>query len=465
MERPLTQHLKPDATALSLNEYEQVGGYAALRQALRAMSPHDITHVIRDSTLAGRGGAGFSTGQKWSFVPEDDIVTRRVPPHEMAAAVPEPHLWGHSESDFGTGDKWSFMPFGDDSPSPKYLVANGDEMEPGTFKDRLLLEGNPHQLIEGMILTAFAIQADVAYIFLRWAYKIAATRIAQAIVEAYDAGYLGRDILGSGFSLDLHLHTSAGRYICGEETALLNSLEGKRANPRAKPPFPPVVGLWGRPTTVNNIETLSNVPHIVKHGADWFKALSRSEKSGGTKLYGVSGRVNKPGLWELPMGSTAREIIYDHAGGMRDGYQLRGFLPGGASTEFLLPEHLDIPLDFQAVQKAGSRLGTGTMILLDDKTCPVGMVHNLEKFFAQESCGWCTPCRDGLPWTARILQALEEGEGIPRDLDRLQLHTKLLGPGRTYCALAPGAMEPLQSALKHFRADFEQHITEKGCSY
>jgi len=465
VERPLTQHLKADGTALTRAEYEHTGGYSTLRQVLKSMTPHDVTHIVRDSTLAGRGGAGFSTGQKWNFVPDDDIVTRRVPPHEMDLVVPEPHLWGHSESGFSTGDKWSFMPFGDDSPSPKYLIANGDEMEPGTFKDRLLLEGNPHQLIEGMILAAYAIQADVAYIFLRWAYKKAATRIGQAIVEAYSAGYLGYDILGSDFSLDLHLHSSAGRYICGEETALINSLEGKRAIPRAKPPFPPVVGVWGRPTNVNNIETLSCVPHIVRHGADWFKSLSHSAAYGGTKLYGISGRVNKPGLWELPMGTTAREIIYEHAGGMRNGYQLRAFMPGGASTEFLLPEHLDVPLDFKAVQAAGSRLGTGTLIILDDKTCPVGMVHNLEKFFAQESCGWCTPCRDGLPWTARILQALEEGKGVPHDLDRLQLHTKLLQPGHTFCALAPGAMEPLQSALKYFRAEFEQHIQDKECPY
>jgi NADH-quinone oxidoreductase subunit F len=465
MERPLTEHLKPDGTALSLKEYEEVGGYESLRQALTQMTPHDVTHAIKDSTLAGRGGAGFSTGKKWSFVPDEDIVERRVPAHEMITRVEEPHLWGHSASGFSTGVKWSFMPFGDEAPSPRYLAANADEMEPGTFKDRLLLEGNPHLFIEGIIIASYSIQADVAFIFLRWAYRMAAHRLEQAIFEAYEGGYLGRDILGSDFSLDVHLHISAGRYICGEETGLLNALEGKRAVPRAKPPFPPVVGLWGRPTDVNNVETLASVPSIVRHGPEWYKNLSRSSSYGGTKLYGVSGRVKRPGLWELPMGTTAREIIEEHAEGMRDGYQLRAFLPGGASTEFLLPEHLDVPLDFEAVQKVGSRLGTGTLIVLDDRTCPVGMVHNLEKFFAQESCGWCTPCRDGLPWTARILQALEEGQGISRDLDRLALHTKLLGPGHTYCALAPGAMEPLQSALKYFRDDFERHIEEKRCPY
>jgi NADH-quinone oxidoreductase subunit F len=337
-------------------------------------------------------------------------------------------------------------------------------MEPGTFKDRLLLEGDPHQLLEGMIVSAYATQADIAYIFLRWAYKLAAERLTKAIAEAYEAGYLGRHILGSGYSLELHVHVSAGRYMCGEETGLLNALEGKRATPRSKPPFPPVVGLWGKPTTVNNVETLCNVPHIVNNGAEWFKGLSHTA-DGGTKIYGVGGRVKRPGAWELPMGTTIREILQDHAGGMRDGYQFRGLLPGGASTDFLVEEHLDVPMDFDSVQKVGSRMGTGTMIVLDDRTCPVGMVHNLERFFAQESCGWCTPCRDGLPWTAQILQALEDGRGQPRDLQRLALHTKLLGPGHTFCALAPGAMEPLQSALKYFKDDFERHIRDRRCPW
>jgi NADH-quinone oxidoreductase subunit F len=315
-----------------------------------------------------------------------------------------------------------------------------------------------------MVLSAYAIQADVAYIFLRWAYKQAARVLTRAIAEAYEAGYLGKHILGTDFDLELHLHVSAGRYICGEETALLNSLEGKRATPRAKPPFPQTSGLWGKDTIVNNVETLSNVPHIINKGAGWFKGLSHS-KDGGTKIYGVSGKVKQPGAWELPMGTTIREILVEHAGGMREGLHLRGLLPGGASTDFLTAEHLDVSMDFDSVQEAGSRLGTGTLIILDDQTCPVGMVHNLEKFFAQESCGWCTPCRDGLPWTTRILQALEEGEGRPKDLERLALNTKLLGPGHTFCALAPGAMEPLQSALKYFRDDFERHIQEKRCPW
>ena len=423
MERPLTEQIRPGEAPLDLKGYEQAGGYQAVRKVLAGMAPGEVTKLVQDSGLKGRGGAGFSTGMKWSFVP-----------------------------------------MGDDAPHPKYLLANADEMEPGTFKDRFLLEGAPHQVIEGMIVAAFAIQADVAYLFLRWAYRLAARRVEKAIAEAYQAGYLGKNILGSGYSLEMHLHTSAGRYMAGEETGLLNALEGRRATPRSKPPFPQTSGLWGKPTIVNNVETLSNLPHIVTRGAEWFKGLSLTQEAG-TKLYGVSGRVKKPGLWELPMGTPFRQILEEHAGGMRDGLKLRGLLPGGASTDFLLEEHLDLPADFQSVQAAGSRLGTGTMIVLDDHTCPVGMVHNLEAFFARESCGWCTPCRDGLPWTAQILKAIEEGSGRPGDLDRLALHCRLLAPGNTYCALAPGAAEPLQSALRYFRADLEQHITEQRCPW
>lgn len=423
MERPLTQHIRPDQEPLALPAYERAGGYQAVRQALRTMTPAEVTEQVKASNLRGRGGAGFPTGTKWSFVP-----------------------------------------MGDEAPRPKYLIANADEMEPGTFKDRLLLEGNPHQLLEGMIVSAYAIQADAAYVFLRWAYKRAARLLRRAIAEAYEAGYLGRNILGSGYSLELRLHTSAGRYMCGEETGLLNALEGKRATPRARPPYPQVSGLWGKPTIVNNVETLCNVPHIITRGAEWYQGLSRTD-DGGTKIYGASGKVRRPGAWELPMGTSLRELLEEHAGGMRDGLRFRGVLPGGGSTDFLVEEHLDLPMDYGSVQQAGSRLGTGTLIVLDDQTCPVGMVLNLERFFAQESCGWCTPCRDGLPWTARILAALEDGDGHEDDLQHLAMHTRLLGPGNTFCALAPGAMEPLQSALKYFREDFERHIQAKRCPW
>ena len=418
MDKPLTQNIKPDGSVASLADYLKTGGYEGLRKTLQDHSPQQVQLLVKDSGLKGRGGAGFPTGVKWSFVP-----------------------------------------MGEKAPKTKYLVVNGDEMEPGTFKDRLLLEGDPHQLIEGVAIAAYAIQATTAFVFLRGEYRLAATRMLQAIAEARNGGYLGSNILGSDFNLEVHLHTSAGRYICGEETALINSLEGKRATPRAKPPFPQVSGLFGQPTIVNNVETLCNLPHILRNGVDWYKGLSRSSDPG-TKLYGISGRVKRPGAWELPLGVTTRELIEDHAGGMQEGYQLRGFLPGGASTDFLLPEHLDIPLDYVSVAKAGSRMGTGTLILLDDHTCPVRMVLNLEEFFAQESCGWCTPCRDGLPWTVTLLRDLLEGRGRREDLATLEHLTRFMAPGNTFCALAPGAMEPLQSALKHFRADFEQYLPQ-----
>jgi NADH-quinone oxidoreductase subunit F len=421
MEKPLTENIREDSRPLSLKEYESVGGYEAVRKVMKGISPKSIVDLIKDSNLRGRGGAGFSTGLKWSFVPQNDS-------------------------------------------KPKYLIANADEMEPGTFKDRILLESTPHQLIEGMILSAYAIQADQSFVFLRWAYKTAAHAIEVAIHEAYAAGYLGKNILGSGYGLEMHLHTGVGRYMCGEETALLNSLEGKRATPRAKPPFPQISGLFGKPTIVNNVETLCNIPHIVNKGADWFKTLSLTADTG-TKIYGVSGKVKKPGAWELPLGVTMRELVEEHAGGMLDGLKFKGALPGGASTDFLVEEHLDVKMDYTSVAAAGSRLGTGTLIILDDKTCPVGFVQNLEYFFAQESCGFCTPCREGLPWVSKILSSIDEGVGREEDLTLLEFHTKYLGPGNTFCALAPGAMEPLQSAMKYFRKDFEQHIHEQKCPW
>ncbi len=387
------------------------------------MSPAEIVNLVKASGLTGRGGAGFPTGLKWSLVPKDTQ---------------------------GSGIK--------------YLVANADEMEPGTFKDRYLLEGNPHQLIAGMIIASYAIQAQKSYIFIRWAYKKAEHILRKAISEAYDAGYLGKNILGTGYNLDLYLHGSAGRYICGEETALLNSLEGKRGIPRAKPPFPASSGLFGQPTVVNNVETLCWIPHIVEKGTEWFQNLSFTGE-GGTKLFGVSGRVRKPGLWELPMGTPMREIIFDYAGGMQDGYKLRGVIPGGASTDFMIESHLDTKMDFASVRSVGSRLGTATMIVLDDKTCPVAFIHNMIKFFADESCGWCTPCREGLPWVEKILTSFEKGTAKADDMNILEFHTNYMAPGNTFCAHAPGAMEPLQSGLRYFREDFLRHINEKHCPW
>ncbi|GAB4360581.1 MAG: NADH-quinone oxidoreductase subunit NuoF [Methylohalobius crimeensis] len=411
--KPLTCRFRPDDEAVALEEYRADGGYQGLAAALE-MNPEDVQKRVRNAKLRGRGGAGFPTGLKWSFVPK---TTK--------------------------GDK--------------YFIVNADEMEPGTFKDRLLMERDPHQLIEGAAIGAYAIGAHTAYIFLRSEYRRAAGRLIRAIDEARRDGILGRRVLGRNVSLEIHLHLSAGRYICGEETALLNALEGQRAIPRAKPPYPQNAGLFGCPTVVNNVETVCNLPHILRHGPDWYLSLSRCE-DGGTKLYGISGPVNRPGLWELPLGTPAREIIETHAGDMLPGRELRAFQPGGASTDFLLPDHLDTPLDFDSVMEAGSRLGTGCLIVLDHQTCPVKMVLNLETFFARESCGWCTPCRDGLPYTETLLRDLIDRRGRPEDLALLEEMIEWMAPGHTFCALAPGAMAPLESALKYFREDFERYL-------
>ncbi|MFP5441154.1 MAG: NADH-quinone oxidoreductase subunit NuoF [Gammaproteobacteria bacterium] len=414
---PLTYRIRDDRTPVDLKAYEAQDGYAALRKSLKELSPEEIQKRVKDSNLRGRGGAGFPTGVKWSLVPMGPDAGR------------------------------------------KYLVCNADEMEPGTFKDRLLMEQLPHQLVEAMILSAYAIGAYRGYIFLRGEYIVAAERLNKAIAEATAAGYIGKNVLGTGWDFELYVHTGAGRYICGEETALINSLEGRRANPRAKPPFPQIAGAWGRPTIVNNVETLSNIPHILLRGAEWFKALSQGKSpDGGTKLYGMSGRTKRTGVWELPIGTSGREILEEHAGGMADGLKLKCWLPGGASTDFLLPEHLDLPMDFDTIMKNGSRMGTGLMMAIDDRQNIVSVVRNLEEFFARESCGWCSPCRDGLPWTVKILRAIEKGQGRPGDIEQLQKLTRDLGIGKTFCAHAPGAMEPLQSALKFFRDEFQQGI-------
>jgi NADH-quinone oxidoreductase subunit F len=351
-----------------------------------------------------------------------------------------------------------------DAPEQKYVVCNFDEMEPGSFKDRYLVEGDPHQLVEGMILSAFAIEAGTGYIFLRKDYGKVANELDRAIKEAYAKKYLGRNIMGSRFSFDLHIHVSAGRYICGEDTALLNALEGSRGIPRTKPPHTAEIGLWGKPTVVNNAETLCNIPHIVSNGAEWYRSLSYTEE-GGTKIYGISGRVNRPGAWELPMGTTMREILEIHAGGMKSGLKFRGAIPGGASSAFVTEEHLDVPMDFASMKNIGSQFGTGTIVVLDDGSCPVGMVLNLQSFFSRESCGWCTPCREGLPWIVRMLAAIEEGNGTAEDIGILEEHTHLMQQGNTFCTLAPAAMFSLGSALRHFREDFEKHISMKICPW
>jgi NADH-quinone oxidoreductase, F subunit len=414
---PLTWRLRVDQQPVWFEEYRAKQGYVGAEKAL-AMAPTAVTDQVKAAGLRGRGGAGFPTGVKWSLVPMDPKFDK------------------------------------------KYILCNADEMEPGTYKDRLLMEQLPHQLIEGMLIGAYALQAYRGYIFLRGEYIEAAQRLRQAIDEATKAGFLGKNILGTGFNFELFVHTGAGRYICGEETALINSLEGRRANPRAKPPFPALAGAWGKPTCVNNVETLNNIPSIMQNGVDWYRGLSAGKSNDtGTKLMGFSGKVKNPGLWELPFGTTAREVLENYAGGMRDGYTLKAWQPGGAGTDFLTEQHLDLPMDFDSIGKAGSRLGTALAMAVDNEINMVSLTLNLEKFFARESCGWCTPCREGLPWSVKILQALEKGEGQHGDIETLEQLCRDLGPGKTFCAHAPGAVEPLQSAIKYFRSEFEAGIT------
>lgn len=412
--RPLTDHMKANLHPLSLKEYEASVGYVAKTIATEKSSA-ELIQLLRDAQLLGRGGAGFSTAMKMSAVP----------------ALSEKN-------------------------SLRYLVVNADEMEPGTFKDRWLLEAQPHQLLDGIMVAAKIINAQVAYIFLRGEYKSAEKILEHALKELHDSGTMG--------DLKIHVHMSAGRYICGEETALLNALEGRRAIPRAKPPFPQVSGLFGKPTVVQNVETICNIPHIIRHGAEWYKSLGKAIDAG-TKIYGVSGKVKLPGAFEFPMGTTPRELLYDAARGFKGNVKFRAFLPGGASTDFLNEEFLDVPMDFSSMALKKTRMGTGTMIVIDDETCPIGVLTNLERFFKQESCGFCTPCREGLSWVHQTLLAIEEGDGRESDIAILQQHAKMLGPGSTFCALAPGASAPLLSGLKLFMDDFLQHISEKRCPY
>lgn len=417
---PLTWRLRDDGATVGLAEYQSKAGYAGLRKALKELSPAEIVEQVKDSGLKGRGGAGFPTGVKWGLMPPSD------------------------------------------GKSPRYLLCNADEMEPNTWKDRLLMEQLPHLLIEGMVISARALAATTGYIFLRGEYVDAARILNAALDEARAAGFIGKNILGSGFDFELYVHTGAGRYICGEETALINSLEGRRANPRAKPPFPAAVGVWGMPTCVNNVETLSNVTAIVANGVDWFKSLARTgSEDHGTKMMGFSGKVKNPGVWELPFGISARELFEDYAGGMRDGYTLKAWQPGGAGTGFLLPEHLEAQMYAAGIGKVGTRMGTGLALAIDNSISMVSLLRNMEEFFARESCGWCTPCRDGLPWSVKILRALERGEGQAGDVETLLQLVGHLGPGKTFCAHAPGAVEPLGSAIKYFRSEFDAGVVSQ----
>ena len=401
----------------TLQTYLRHGGYDGLRRALSMTSAEVVTEV-KESGLRGRGGAGFPTGTKWSFI---DTT----------------------------------------SPKPKYLVINADESEPGTCKDMPLLLTTPHFLIEGAVIASYAIGARHAFIYLRGEVVPVLRRLQTAVAEAYDAGYLGRNIGGTGLDVDLIVHAGAGAYICGEETALLDSLEGRRGQPRLRPPFPAVAGLYACPTVVNNVESIASVPPILANGLDWFKSMG-TEKSPGFTLYSLSGHVTRPGQYEAPLGITLRELL-DYAGGVRAGHELKFWTPGGSSTPLLTAEHLDVPLDYEGMASVGSMLGTKALQIFDETTCVVRAVRRWTQFYAHESCGKCTPCREGTYWLARIYQRLEEGSGLREDLDKLlDISDAILG--KSFCALGDGAASPIMSSLKHFRAEYEAHL-DGGCPF
>lgn len=397
---------------------QRLDGYQGLRKAL-GMAPDQVIDAVKASGLRGRGGAGFPTGMKWQFVDKK-------------------------------------------SPKAKYICCNADESEPGTFKDHLLMERNPHLLIEGCAIGCHAIGSSVAYIYIRGEFLHVQHHLEAAIAEAYKAGYLGKDIFGTGFNCDVYMHRGAGAYEAGEETALIESLEGKRAQPRIKPPFPAVEGLYNCPTAVNNVETLCNVPSIVLKGAEWFAALG-PEKNGGPKLFCVSGHVVKPGVFEASMHTTVKSLIYDYAGGIASGRQLKAVIPGGSSVPILLPDQIDVPASFDGLMKAGSLLGSAGMIVMDDTTCMVWVAKNLLHFYRHESCGKCTPCREGGDWLFKMLSKIERGEGQMRDIDLL-LSVADNVVGKTLCAFGDAAATPVLTTIKHFRHEFEAHIREGRCT-
>jgi NADH-quinone oxidoreductase subunit F len=399
--------------------YESLGGYQGLAKTLREYTPADVIEIVKKSGLRGRGGAGFPTGMKWGFVPKN-------------------------------------------LGKPIYLCVNADEGEPGTFKDRIIIEKDPHQLIEGIIISGYALECHMAFVYIRGEYTYAAKVLDQAITEAYEKGYLGQNILGSGYTLDLSIHRGAGAYICGEETALLESLEGKRGHPRLKPPFPAVAGLYGSPTVINNVETLANLPHIINNGPAWYSSIGVAGNSG-TRLFGVSGHIQKRGIYELAMGTPLRELLYDHCGGMREGHTLKAVIPGGSSTPVLTADQVDVQLDFDSIAKAGSMLGSAAVIVMDDSTCMVKAALRLSRFYAEESCGQCTQCREGTEWLYRILSRLESGRGKKGDLE-LILDICANMKGRTICPLSDAAAMPIESYVQKFYAEFAEHIEEQRCT-
>jgi NADH-quinone oxidoreductase subunit F len=406
----------PNLTAL--DTYRKLGGYEMPGVWLGKKSGDELIEAVKASGLRGRGGAGFPTGLKWSFVPKQ-------------------------------------------SPKPRYLVCNADESEPGTCKDRELLEKHPHLLIEGMILAAYAIGSHVGYIYLRGEFETQQRIFDRAIDEARAQGLLGDNVAGSGYSFELHTHLGAGAYICGEETALLSSLEGYRGQPRLKPPFPAVEGLYACPTVVNNVETLMNVPAILKNGAPWFRQWG-TEKSPGTKIFSVSGPVQRPGNYEVPLGLPLRKLIDDYCGGMRDGAKIKAVIPGGSSVPLLPVSQLDTGLDFESMASVGTFLGSGGVIVIDDQTCIVDALYNITRFYEHESCGKCTPCREGTYWMSEVFERLETGHGRERDIDLLvDVSDNIMG--KSFCALGDAAAMPVLGAIKHFRPEFEYHVTHKCC--
>ncbi len=402
----------------TLASYEEQGGYGALTKAL-AMAPDDIIAAVKDSGLRGRGGAGFPTGMKWGFIPQDN-------------------------------------------PKPKYLVVNADESEPGTCKDIPLMMASPHTLVEGVIISSFAIRANTAFIYIRGEVLHVIRRVQRAVQEAYLAGHLGKNIHGSGFDLDVVVHAGAGAYICGEETALLEGLEGRRGQPRLRPPFPAVAGLYASPTVINNVESIASVPSIIDNGAAWFSSMG-TERSKGFGIFSLSGHVTNPGQYEAPLGITLRKLI-ELAGGMRNGRELKFWTPGGSSTPLLTADHLDVPLDFEGVGAAGSMLGTRALQIFDETVCVVRATLRWTEFYKHESCGKCTPCREGTWWLVQTLTRLDKGQGTEADLDTmLDQCDNILG--RSFCALADGAVSPIQSSIQYFRDEFIEHFNHGGCPF
>ncbi len=415
---PVLSRYWDDPQSWTLDTYQRHDGYKALDKALR-MAPDDVITTIKDSGLRGRGGAGFPTGMKWGFIPQGD-------------------------------------------GKPHYLVVNADESEPGTCKDIPLMLATPHALVEGSIIAAYAIRASHAFIYVRGEVVPVLRRLQAAVAEAYAAGYLGNDILGTGYDLELVVHAGAGAYICGEETALLDSLEGRRGQPRLRPPFPAVAGLYACPTVVNNVESIASVAPIILNGVEWFRSIG-SEKSPGFTLYSLSGHVTRPGQYEAPLGITLRELL-EYAGGVRAGHQLKFWTPGGSSTPMFTDGHLDVPLDYEGVGAAGSMLGTKALQIFDETTCVVRVVLRWTEFYAHESCGKCTPCREGTYWLVQILERLEKGAGSEADLEKLlDISDTILG--KSFCALGDGAASPIMSSLKYFRDEYVAHFEQDGCPF